>query len=346
MASGGKSLVVGERILDAAMPQEFDVAVLKMNAWDHEQVSMMGPSAGQEFRIPVFDAPPEIRSVIQSLHVGEKARIWVDDPAAKGATAVMDMELINVVAPPPAPENLGKAPEDGVLTEEGLVVLSLERADTTNKALVQDAVTIEFTSWDLEGKVLDASIWSPGPTTVELKSVPKGIRNAMLGMSVGEKIRMWVPKDLNEGSTPIVTDMRLISIQRGPVPLPAPDDVATPPKKAKKTKSGLRYRILERKSTSRKKPKSDSNVEVHYSGWTTDGVMFDSSVVRGETAKFPLNRVIAGWTEGLQLMRPGQRFRFWIPEALAYKDKEGAPAGMLVFDVELISIVEPETTAP
>ena len=76
---------------------------------------------------------------------------------------------------------------------------------------------------------------------------------------------------------------------------------------------------------------------MHYTGWTTDGKMFDSSVMRGQPATFPLNRVIPGWTEGLQLMVVGEKRRFWIPEKLAYQGKEGAPKGMLVFDVELLS---------
>ena len=67
------------------------------------------------------------------------------------------------------------------------------------------------------------------------------------------------------------------------------------------------------------RPKAADIVEVHYTGWTTDGEMFDSSVTRGEPAKFPLNRVIAGWTEGLQLMVQGEKRRLWIPEELAYK---------------------------
>ena len=76
---------------------------------------------------------------------------------------------------------------------------------------------------------------------------------------------------------------------------------------------------------------------VHYSGWTTDGKLFDSSVTRGKTISFPLKGVIAGWTEGLQLMVAGEKRRFWIPEELAYKGAPGAPQGTLVFDVELIS---------
>ena len=86
---------------------------------------------------------------------------------------------------------------------------------------------------------------------------------------------------------------------------------------------------------------ASDRVTVHYTGWTTDGKMFDSSVVRGNPSPFSLDAVIAGWTEGLQLMKEGDTFRFWIPGKLAYGDKPrrpGAPAGTLVFDVELVAI--------
>jgi hypothetical protein len=79
-------------------------------------------------------------------------------------------------------------------------------------------------------------------------------------------------------------------------------------------------------------------VKVHYTGWTTDGKMFDSSVTRGQPITFPLDSVIPGWTDGLQVMVVGEKTRFWIPEELAYKGKPGRPQGMLVFDVELIEI--------
>jgi FKBP-type peptidyl-prolyl cis-trans isomerase len=84
-------------------------------------------------------------------------------------------------------------------------------------------------------------------------------------------------------------------------------------------------------------------VSVHYSGWTTDGRLFDSSYRRGEPAQFPLDGVIRGWTEGLQLMVEGERRRFWIPQDLAYgaNPAQGRPRGMLVFDVELLDIVDP-----
>jgi peptidylprolyl isomerase len=123
--------------------------------------------------------------------------------------------------------------------------------------------------------------------------------------------------------------------------IPAPPDVAAPPADAEKTASGLASKVVS-KGTGAVHPAPADTVEVHYTGWTTDGHMFDSSVKRGRTAKFPLNRVIKGWTEGLQLMVEGEKRRFWIPSALAYGDtpqRPGAPAGNLTFDVELIKIV-------
>jgi peptidylprolyl isomerase len=118
--------------------------------------------------------------------------------------------------------------------------------------------------------------------------------------------------------------------------LPAPSDVKAPPKDAKKTPSGLAYKVV-KAGTGKQHPTAANAVTVHYTGWTTDGKMFDSSVTRGEPATFPLNRVIAGWTEGVQLMVEGEKTRFWIPENLAYKGQR-PPLGMLVFDVELIKI--------
>lgn len=121
-------------------------------------------------------------------------------------------------------------------------------------------------------------------------------------------------------------------------PIPAPSDVAAPPKDAKKTDSGLWSRVLT-KGTGTAHPAAVDCVTVHYTGWKTSGEMFDSSVSRGAKATFPLNRVIMGWTEGLQLMVQGEKRRFWIPEPLAYGGRR-EPLGMLVFDVELFGIAK------
>src|SRR5438093_663382 len=121
--------------------------------------------------------------------------------------------------------------------------------------------------------------------------------------------------------------------------IPPPPDVAAPPADAKKTASGLSYKVL-KAGTGGRRPKPTDQVTVHYTGWTTDGKMFDSSVVRGQPTTFPLDMVIKGWTEGVQLMVVGEKRRFWIPGNLAYDNspRPGAPKGMLVFDIELLSI--------
>jgi peptidylprolyl isomerase len=127
-------------------------------------------------------------------------------------------------------------------------------------------------------------------------------------------------------------------------PIEAPSDVAAPPKNATKTASGLAYVTLT-KGSGKVHPFLSDRVRVHYSGWTTDGKLFDSSVARGEPTEFPLNGVIRGWTEGVRLMVVGDKTRFWIPGELAYGNlpsRPGAPSGMLVFDIELLDILPSE----
>ena len=117
----------------------------------------------------------------------------------------------------------------------------------------------------------------------------------------------------------------------------APPDVAAPPADAVRTPSGLATKVLT-PGTGTRHPRPNSEVRVHYTGWTTDGQMFDSSVARGEPITFSVDGVIPGWTEGLQMMVEGEKRRFWIPAKLAYEGVPSRPQGMLVFDVELIRI--------
>src|SRR5439155_899332 len=135
---------------------------------------------------------------------------------------------------------------------------------------------------------------------------------------------------------PLLLAFLVATLQAQTSTISAPPDVAAPPADAVKTPSGLATKAITR-GTGKDHPAKDDLVTVDYSGWTTDGKMFDSSVVRGKPTSFAVNGVIPGWTEGLQLMVEGEKARFWIPEKLAYEGKQ-APYGMLVFDVELIKI--------
>ncbi len=107
------------------------------------------------------------------------------------------------------------------------------------------------------------------------------------------------------------------------------------------TASGLKYTVL-KSGTGTVNPKATDNVTVHYHGTLLNGTVFDSSVDRGQPATFPLNRVIPGWTEGVQLMKVGDKFKFEIPAPLAYGAASPSPAippdSTLVFEVELLEI--------
>ncbi len=109
----------------------------------------------------------------------------------------------------------------------------------------------------------------------------------------------------------------------------------------KVTESGLQYIVLQEGTG--KKPKKTDSVKCHYEGFLTDGTLFDSSVQRGEPATFGLQQVISGWTEGLQLMQEGAKYRFFIPYMLGYGESGAGrsipPYSTLIFDVELIEVV-------
>jgi FKBP-type peptidyl-prolyl cis-trans isomerase len=121
----------------------------------------------------------------------------------------------------------------------------------------------------------------------------------------------------------------------------APAAASSPSKEMKTTSSGLKYQVM-KQGTGTASPKPTDTVKVHYHGTLLNGTVFDSSVERGEPISFPLNGVIKGWTEGLQLMKVGDKFKFEIPPDLAYGPSSPSPKippnSTLVFEVELLAI--------
>jgi peptidylprolyl isomerase len=244
------------------------------------------------------------------------------------------------VKPIPAPEDVAKPPADAATTPSGLASKVLQPGKGTAKPAATDLVTVHYTGWTTDGKMFDSSHARNAPSTFPLDRVIKGWGEGVQLMVVGEKRRFWIPQALAYNGQPgrpagmLVFDVELLDMV--PSPRTPPPDVAAPPADARKTASGLAYKSL-RAGQGGRQPEKSSTVTVHYTGWTTDGKMFDSSVERGQPASFGLGDVIEGWTEGVQLMTVGEKMRFWIPERLAYKG-ERPPRGMLVFDVELIAI--------
>ena len=243
---------------------------------------------------------------------------------------------------PATPEDVAAAPDWASETDSGIKHRLLRPGAGTHKPGRQDTVRVHYSGWTLDGKLFDSSVKRGEPSSFPLNQVIRGWTEGLQLMVEGEKRRFWIPGSLAYGenaqggrpSGTLVFDVDLLKVLPKPV---APPDVSGPPASAQREDSGLVSRKLADGSGS-DHPQANSLVTVHYSGWTPDGKLFDSSLTRGEPASFRLAQVIPGWTEGVQLMVKGEKRRFWIPAALAYGENPGAgmPGGMLVFDVTLI----------
>jgi FKBP-type peptidyl-prolyl cis-trans isomerase len=337
-------------------PRAWDEVTVNYTGWttdgkmfDSSLVSRGPGSKAEPAKFPLNRVIPGWTEGVQLMALGEKRRFWVPESLAyKGqvgapaGTLVFDVELISfkkMPDPPATPADVAAAPADAEKTASGLVSKLLSKGKATKKPKPTDTVKVHYTGWTTDGQMFDSSVTREEPATFPIDKVIKGWGEGVQLMDVGEKRRFWIPKELAYNDRPgrpqgtLTFDIELLDI----VTPESPKDVKAAPKDAEKTASGLASKVIT-KGTGTEHPSATSTVKVDYSGWTTDGKMFDSSVTRGEPAEFPLNGVIPGWTEGVQLMTVGEKRRFWIPEELAYKGNPGAPQGMLVFDVELLEI--------
>jgi len=255
---------------------------------------------------------------------------------------VLHLPLNAMTAPP------NKPPADATVTESGLAHQRIQASSNTSKPLSNDLVTVHYTGWLASGQMFDSSVERGQPVTFPLDKVIKGWSEGLQLMTVGEKRRFWIPAKLGYGDNPrpgapqgeLIFDIELLAIKK-PLPAPAtPENLQKAPDSALTTPSGLATLVI-KPGTGKVMPRATSVVKVHYSGWTSDGKLFDSSVTRDEPLIFPVDRVIPGWSEGVKLMTVGEKRRMWVPANLAYGENppNGAPAGLLVFDVELLEIL-------
>ncbi|WP_411825592.1 FKBP-type peptidyl-prolyl cis-trans isomerase [Luteolibacter sp. AS25] len=280
---------------------------------------------------------------VQLMVVGEKRRFWIPEDLAYGPVVAgsgrpggmlcFDVELLEIKEAP-------KPPEDTEKTESG-VAYKITKEGEGDKPGASDVVTFHFTAATMEGQTVQDSRSEPAPPSVPLDKLPPALGELFADMKPGELRKSWLPEPQVPGGF-IVADLELISFKAAPPAPPVPEDVSAAPDDAEKTESGIAHKVLA-EGKGEEHPKATDTVKVHYSGWTTDGKMFDSSVTRGDAAQFPLSGVIKGWTEGVQLMVVGEKRRFWIPADLAYGPAvpgSGRPGGMLVFDIELLEIAK------
>jgi peptidylprolyl isomerase len=256
-----------------------------------------------------------------------------------GLVVALLAAVLQAQSPAPPPPDVAVPPPDAIRSPSGLASKVIKPGTGTTHPGETALVTVRYTGWKTDGTMFDSSDLHGGSARFTLNRVIDGWTEGVQLMVEGETRRLWIPESLayrgrREPRGMLVFDVELVSFV--PSPTQPPPDVAAPPADAMRTESGLAYKVLTPGSGTRH-PGSTSTVTVNYSGWTTDGRLFDSTIVSGRPATMSVGGVIKGWTEGLQLMVEGEKARFWIPEALAYGGQR-APYGMLVFDVELVRI--------
>lgn len=344
-----------------ATPGPNDTALVNYNAWRPDGSTMTSSKmAGRPVPMSLFRVAPGYREALQKMKKGGKAMFWLPPeigfkqrPSAKPdgsgpETIAYEVELVDITPAPATPADVAAPPATAKKLANGISVVSLATG-SGDAARNFDNLTFHVTGWDATGKMLESSLASR-PATGPLFRESAGFEAVLTGAKKGDKLRAWLPVDMVrkhvDGPTEGVLcyEFEVLDIKPGKQPPAVPASVAKPPKDAQKTAKGVFYKTT-KKGAGGAKPTAADTVEVHYTGWTTDGRMFDSSVVRGEPTQFPLGGVIPGWTDGLQVMSVGDKTLFWIPEELAYKGKPGRPQGMLVFEVELLKI-NPEPKGP
>lgn len=353
-ASGLVSLVLAAGRGDER-PTAYDKVRVDFTAWNTKGEVVDGTiQRGGAVWFEVSGVIAGLREALLEMRVGERRRLWIPDqlvypgrPGYPRPMALFELEVLEIsrgLPPRSAPADVAAAPADATRTKSGLAYKWLTRGAGAERANPWDRVSLHYAGWTPDGALIDSSR-RERPSTFDVDKVLPGWSEALALLAIGDKIRLWVPESLayrgrvGEPRGDLVFELELASIERRREPPRAPAQLRAAPKSARRTKSGLAYQFVAQ-GPSGAKPTLTDHVEVDYSAWTGDGKLFDSSVVAGAPKTLPVSRLIPGWAEGLQLMGVGDKARFWIPEALAYAGKEGAPRGMLVYEVELLSIAQ------
>ncbi len=323
-----------------------DWVLVHYSGWTTDGRCFDSSTDGAPAVFPLEQLIDGMKEALMLCKTGEKMRVWIPEELAyksmKGmpqGTLVFEFRVLDVVTPE-APE--ATIPADAIKLHDGLAY-RIDQQGSTDPISPDDIVAVDFNGWN-NGELFHSSLQVGEPIVGELKKFFPGFRETLVHGHAGDQMTVWVPQQYGVDPTgrelkgDLVFTVKIHNVEKAPEPIPAPEDVAAAPKDAVVTKSGLASKVLTAGDGSIH-PTATSRVKVHYTGWTTDGKMFDSSVIRRDPAVFGLNQVIAGWTEGVQLMVEGEKRRFWIPQDLAYRGMPGAPAGMLVFDVELLAIL-------
>ncbi len=237
-----------------------------------------------------------------------------------------------------------RPPEGAEVTPSGLASQVLVSSDKEKSPDANDLVMAHFVGWSPAGEEFQNTYLTGQPQLFNLEQVFPGWREGLSSMVIGEKRRLWIPEHLgatNPTQGPrgaAVFDVELLAIKS--VPNPPPSGVEPPPD-AERLPLGAFTRVS-MPGTGDKHPAADSRVLVHYIGWGADGRIFDSTLHRNRPTAFLLDMVLPAFSEGVQKMVVGERRYLWIPGRIAAGQWPKAPKGRLLFEVELLRILDPE----
>jgi FKBP-type peptidyl-prolyl cis-trans isomerase len=338
-------------------PKRNDTVMIKYTGWRQAsgETFFSNKEADTPMPLNLASTAPGFTEGMQQVKKGERAMLWL--PPAIGLkeqpkdgqaeTLVYEVEVVDIVEAPALPPDVAAPPPTAKSTKSGIKWVEVRPGTGKQKPTQADEVTFNFTAWNAEGRMLETTEMKKRPVKSPPFRQPPPFEEILTSMTGGQRVRFWVDAtkmnkpQLGPATGLLCYEIDLVTIEKSSnPPPPVPFDVAKPPGDAKKTAKGVFYKVL-KAGKGGPKPTENDSVRVHYTGWTTDGRMFDSSVIRGEPSEFNLRGVIPGWTDGIPQMSVGDRFRFWIADHLAYKGQPDRPQGMLVFDVELIEIKPP-----
>ncbi len=254
-------------------------------------------------------------------------------------------------AAPAAPADLAQPPADAVKLPSGVVTRVVTPGTGAQHPTATDYVEVLYSGWRRNGVLFEGT--GDEPVRLDRADIIPGLDQGIGLMVEGEKRRLWIPFALAYGARPnhvnapqedMTFDVQLLRIVSIP---PAPTDAARPPRDARKTRSGLVYRYLNR-GTGTRHPGKDSWVQVDQTMWTPDGRLVHTSRRSTRVARIPVSELIPGWREAMLLMVEGDRLRLWMPGKLAFGEPIpgqdplpfAPPPGPLVMDVELLKIAD------
>jgi FKBP-type peptidyl-prolyl cis-trans isomerase len=242
-----------------------------------------------------------------------------------------------------APADVAAPPPDALKTASGVAMTVLKPGGGAEHPESNDCVKIHFIAWNRDGSFLGGSKLHAEPESQCLRTMFAGLADALQTMVVGEERRLWVPAALTykgdddavRPGADVTFDVELLEIQKAP---PTPPDLKAPTS-ARKTPTGLALQVL-REGRGDDHPGPGRSVTLHFSGWTPNGRLIESSVMGGQPATFEFESVMPGWREALPSMVVGEQVRIWMPAALAFgeKPRRGQPGGDLVYELELLDL--------